>query len=390
LGPNTQRKLEPSRPPPTPFDAVIEPEEVLLLDFLYTDKILQTGFRHRLLYIIKFFAQDSIFGPSIRCQTLRYAMLAVAECQLGFPVPVSPRFFTYVQNALRALPGNFEIDNVGDLVGMLLLACSPLEAGKLRDSITSAFKSKWVQARTFHHWDQLSEILTMVLAMFEPIYKCRILTAFPDEEWSPYSHLLDYGRFKKSYRSIFPTQWPERVLSTLSFREYLDDTTYKISRIFCKWAENEADGNLHHPFSFYVASVRRSLDSDEFQLSLSTLNPRLLYDAFLLHQISYCRLLVQLLMGSTIVEAYVRSETITFCRDTNYSLTSASFGPREFRQIWLSHYVDMTFARLACLVGLGIRHDFTGETSGTDRPSFLRDSCIDFQAHRVAIGGSNI
>jgi hypothetical protein len=407
LGPNTQSKLDPSRPPPTPSDAVIEPEEALLLDFIYTEKILrvETRFSSRTLFLLKFFAKDTVFGPSIRCPTLRYAMLAVAEFSLDRSALLSPRSLSYLQKALRALPSNPENCNVGDLVGMLLLVGCEAIVGRLRESVTRLFLSKWLDAEKFCQRDLFTEVLPLFLTLFQPIKNIRAVSSqvnnpsamglfdADDREWISYSHLLDYGCFKRSTQRVFPTLWSEHISSNSVFSEYIWGAALNMSRIFHYNADDEANGSQEQrPWTFFLASIRRSFDSDEFQLSLSTLNPRVLGDSLVLILVQYCQVLRQLLgWPTTIVEAYFRSETITTCRTIDHFLNSSSFTPGDLAAIWRNPYVDLIVTRLACLVGLGIpQNDFTGETSGDASPLPLEFHALIFQAHSVAIGPLNI
>jgi hypothetical protein len=408
LGPNTQSKLDPSRPPPTPSDAVIEPEEVLLLDFIYTEKILETSFWSRMLFLLKFFAKDTVFGPSIRCPTLRYAMLVVAESSLDRSGLLSPRSLSYLQKALRALPSNSENCNVGDLVGISLLVGCEAIVGRLRDSVTRLFLSKWLDAEKFCQRDLFTEILPLFLSLFRPIKNIRAVSSqvnpqpptpemgffdANDREWISYSHLLDYGCFKRSTQRVFPTLWSEHISSNSVFSEYIWGAAHNMSRIFHYNADDEANGSQEQRhWTFFLTSIRRSFDSDEFQLSLSTLDPGLLGDSLDLILVQYCQLLRQLLgWPTTIVEAYFSSETITTCRTIDHFLNSSSFTPGDLAAIWRNPYVDLVVTRLACLVGLGIpQNDFTGETSGDASPLPLEFHALIFQAHSVAIGPLNI
>jgi hypothetical protein len=376
LGPNTESKLEPSRPPPTPYDAVIEPEEVLLLDYLYTEKILETGFLRRLLYSLKFFAQDSVFGPSIRCRTLRYAMLAVAEVSVDCSVLASPRFFSYVQKSLRALPRNSETSNIGDLLGIILLLASRSVVGPLRDSVTFAFRSQLFEAAEFHQQDQLRDTLSVLLSALWPAHfraSCRWCPVpatwiCAEADLTPYSELLDYRRFKQSYRTVFPTL---QYFSKSVFFEYIHDAAFKMSRMLCRNAEIEANGaKWHNLWRVWMTSFQRSFNSEEFRLSLSTLDSQMFGDALLLVNVSYCQLLLQLLGGpTTLVETYSTSETITACRNIIRSVNLSRFTRAEFAAYWGMPYIDLLFTRLACLAGLGIpRRDFVGETSGASPP----------------------
>ena len=76
-GPQKQIRMSPSRPLPTPIDAVISREEFLLLRDIYSGSIESKI--HVTLYRL---LHGAFFGPSIPNITLRLGMLLFAECYL--------------------------------------------------------------------------------------------------------------------------------------------------------------------------------------------------------------------------------------------------------------------------------------------------------------------
>src|SRR5271170_7658235 len=69
-----------SRVPPTPDDSVIPPQDVLLLQFAYSDEFANSAG----LFIRNLFRRFSfMFGPSINNQSLRHATLAWAAASVG-------------------------------------------------------------------------------------------------------------------------------------------------------------------------------------------------------------------------------------------------------------------------------------------------------------------
>jgi hypothetical protein len=85
FGPQTEALLNPSRPIPTAIDAVIEPEDVLLLQYAYSRPSE---------YIIWLIINrlGLVYGQSLPSPGLRHAVLAVAAAEIG-----SPQFFNQYQ-----------------------------------------------------------------------------------------------------------------------------------------------------------------------------------------------------------------------------------------------------------------------------------------------------
>jgi hypothetical protein len=80
-GPSKQR-AEPSRPPPTPTDEILEPENVMSLQYLYegpSEKV-RDGYCWPLSANIFALVNEArgIFGSAIGSSSLRYALLAVS------------------------------------------------------------------------------------------------------------------------------------------------------------------------------------------------------------------------------------------------------------------------------------------------------------------------
>lgn len=78
-GPKTEARLAPSRPIPTAIDAVIDTADVPLLQFAYSDHVIQSGHMVAGLLTKKF---AFVYGPSISSTSLRHAMLACAAFTL--------------------------------------------------------------------------------------------------------------------------------------------------------------------------------------------------------------------------------------------------------------------------------------------------------------------
>ena len=78
FGPKTDARLNPSRPIPTAIDAVIEPEDVLLLQYAYSRQL--DDFYSLIVTRLPF-----IYGQSLSSPSLRHAVLAWAAMEIGFP-----------------------------------------------------------------------------------------------------------------------------------------------------------------------------------------------------------------------------------------------------------------------------------------------------------------
>jgi hypothetical protein len=119
-GPLKQMKMSPSRPPATPDEAVISPDEVLLLQYIYSDTILVESETVITAHLIRKLA--CFFGPSIPKASLRNAVLAYAYIYLP-SIQSNDPVFMYLSRAHNSLN---RLDPVGfdemDLYSAFLLA----------------------------------------------------------------------------------------------------------------------------------------------------------------------------------------------------------------------------------------------------------------------------
>ena len=107
-------KADPSRPPPTPIDAVIPHEEVLLLQFLYAENGLKEHIQVRFMLPDIFKKLGAFFGPSIPgSQGLRHFLLSVAYGFVFFPDQENPYYEKFENMSL-------DIRNLGDFLGAIL------------------------------------------------------------------------------------------------------------------------------------------------------------------------------------------------------------------------------------------------------------------------------
>ena len=113
-----EAKLSPSRPPPTPIDAVIDPEEVLLLQYIYSGANGNPFSFHLGIGTLL----GASFGPSIPQLPLRNAMLAFAEFLLpsGRSFERLNIFYNRVYETL-SVKNSSKIDE-GDVFGALLIS----------------------------------------------------------------------------------------------------------------------------------------------------------------------------------------------------------------------------------------------------------------------------
>jgi hypothetical protein len=118
LGEKTAARLSPSRPVPTAIDAVLPPEDGLLLSFVYSGEKTSSQFTG----LCRVFATE--YGAAISSESLRHAMLARAAIYLP-PADFSQRHEHHKQSAWRALikkTQNQEAINEADVFASCLLA----------------------------------------------------------------------------------------------------------------------------------------------------------------------------------------------------------------------------------------------------------------------------
>jgi hypothetical protein len=304
LPPKRESSLEPSRPPPTPIDAVIEPEEVLLLEYIYTENGGRTIDMHALyLQILKFLARDSVFGPSISHRPLRYATLAIAEYFLA-TMNFTSRCEHYIQLAVSALVANPQEWRVGDwLAAESLSRWIRISDWNIKTPLLAVFMDRAIHFETEkgQDWDLLSEILPVLLFLQQPRYCASTADLsnifYPSGDLiKAFQHFLDYERLEQTSRVLCPRS--DYIVPW----GYIVKATTKITRIFAENTEMESSMDVGerrwHPM---LHSIDRSLNSSVFQkASLWNFDDDLSSFFVTLH-VWYCRLLVALLKAPTIV-----------------------------------------------------------------------------------------
>jgi len=125
-GPKKEGQVSPSRPIPTPIDSVVDPNDVVLLQYAYDDEIYAN-----LASAALFRTFSIVYGPSLSSVSLRYAVLACTEFCLRRPdIEVDD----HINSASRALitkdPTGFR---EADLFAIYLLAALGTCRGRMKE-----------------------------------------------------------------------------------------------------------------------------------------------------------------------------------------------------------------------------------------------------------------
>ena len=96
-GPKAAARVEPSRPIPTAEDAVIRAEDVLLLDYAYSNEDLSHAWAKSLFRVMA-----TQYGPNISSLPLRHTMLALCASLLP-QMQFGDRFLHHKAESYRAL-----------------------------------------------------------------------------------------------------------------------------------------------------------------------------------------------------------------------------------------------------------------------------------------------
>ena len=215
-------KADPSRPPPTPIDAVILHEEVLLLQFLYAENGLKESILVRYVLPDIFKKLGAFFGPSIPgSPVLRHFMLSVAHGFAFSPDRENP----YYEKFLNM---NLDARNVGDFFGALLgyqvwLILDGSERAEYPEFLVREMHQRLVghlEVRTENIYFTMAPLLfreSILAACFRNRSRITdIMDAFP-ESCLP----CDFKRWRSAVEAVCGGH-TNRELASLQFHRYID------------------------------------------------------------------------------------------------------------------------------------------------------------------------
>jgi len=346
------------------MDAVIGPDEVLLLQSIYVQdpgnsESCSTGLFSRQL--LKMCA--SIFGLSICNSSLRYTMLAVAEAFLD-RAEVDDRIELYVTKAMKAICHKkpHEWDEGEGLSAFFLLILDSKHSDHRqyrRVSHTRLFVS--VIKRLCHErstgWDLLSNYLPILLTWITPDLVdnphvsdlSKILIAL-------LSQFSSFMEFRNLTRSVQDVLRPSKIAQYSICRAacyFIHSIGNKLRRILYDTAMRQRNGYSGQDIgsTVFIDVFKASSESREFKEYLAGLDLSVGNEQCVYHEYLVCRVLVVLIEARTIVSAHKAPDFIDVCEDLLGFMTR-NLSPPANMEMCVSN--DMLLTASLCLVGLAV------------------------------------